>query len=198
MRAASLDLRFDEVQVDIAFMQELHFYFDLIQIDATFQDVPKNKAWSLLNKAIAEQQSLTVERLFRLLGLLYDPKDMYHAYLGVMSTEKNTRAQALEFLDNVLEHQAKAHVLNLIDPDSRDHALRYGRDIFGNHLVSYEDSLRYLIEGHETWLQVCALNCVGKTESAHLRNLVDSYKMHAHPLVSETANLVLNRLRLQA
>ncbi|MFT5366421.1 MAG: AAA family ATP:ADP antiporter [Candidatus Latescibacterota bacterium] len=198
LRAASPDLVFDDARVDIAFMQEIQAYYEFLQVIEVFRDVPTDDAWRLLNKAILEHQSLIVERLFRLLGLLYASKDMYHAYLGVVSVEKNTRAQALEFLDNVLEHQVKDHVLNLLDPESRDKALQHGRDLFGYDILSREDGLRYLIGGTEPWLQACAMNCVQRQDTAGLRGLVELQTGNDHPLISETANLVMDRLHLQA
>lgn len=197
LRVASPNLKFDELKVEIALMQEIHAYFDLMQVTNAFRDAPTNNAWRLLNKAVFEQQEVIVERLFRLLGLLYNPKDMYHAYLGVVSSEKHVRAQALEFLDNVLEHQVKDPILMLLDQDSKDKALQYGRDFFENQIQSIEEGLRYLIEGNETWLQACAMNCVRHQDTDILQSLIQVNQSHEHPLISETAQFVVKRFQEQ-
>ena len=168
-----------------------------MQVANAFRDVDVNDAWRLLNKAVAEQQDVIVERLFRLLGLLYDPKDMYHAYLGIVSSEKHVRAQALEFLDNLPEHEVKDHILGILDQDSKDKALHDGREFFENHIHSPEDGLRYLIGGNETWLQACAMNCVPHQGTDVLHHLIQENQCHEHPLISETAQFVMKRLQTQ-
>ena len=198
LRGASSHLEFDTERVEIAFMQEVQAYYDLLQVMAVCHNRFATAEWHLLTKALAENQALVVERQFRLLGLVYDPKDMYHAYLGIGSSNKNTRAQALEFLDNVLEYPAKDHVLNFLDPEMRPKALLYGQDLFGHTILTYQDAIQHLIEGSDPWLQACAMNCVVETRAPELYELAKNKTNHDHPLISETANHVVNRWHLKA
>jgi len=59
------------------------------------------------------QQSLdnNLERIFRLLGLIYSPQDIYNAYLGIRRGATDLKVNAVEFLDNVLETNLKKLVI---------------------------------------------------------------------------------------
>jgi len=57
------------------------------------------------------------ERIFRLLGLIYPPEDIYRAFLGLNSSERDVRATAIEFLDNLLESGLKKRLLPVIDDE---------------------------------------------------------------------------------
>lgn len=59
------------------------------------------------------QQSLdsNLERIFRLLGLIYSPQDIYNAYLGIRRGATDLKINAVEFLDNVLETNLKKLVI---------------------------------------------------------------------------------------
>ena len=52
------------------------------------------------------QQEL--ERIFRLLGLLYPHLDLHSVYFGLQSKVPNVYDNALEFLENVLKSQLRA------------------------------------------------------------------------------------------
>lgn len=198
LRASAPELDFSHERVDITLMQEIQACYSLMQVAEALQEAPAHQSWLLLNKAIQEHQDSVIERVFRLLGLLYDPRDMYHAYLGVVSAEKNTRAQALEFLENVLGHQTKEHILSILDPDLRAKALDLSKDILGEKISSVDEGLEHLITGSSIWLKACALNCVDAARSNRIQRLVHNNASHHISLISETADLVAQRLKLQA
>jgi len=198
LRASAPELDFSQERVDISLMQEIQAYYGLMQIADVFQGVPERGSWMLLNKAIKEHQDSVIERLFRLMGLLYAPQDMYHAYLGVVSSEKNTRAQALEFLENVLAHETKEHILSILDPDLRTKAHAMSQDLLGDTIASVDDGLAHLINGSSLWLKACAINCVDEARSHRIQKLVQTNASHHISLISETAGLVVRRLKLQA
>jgi ATP:ADP antiporter, AAA family len=53
--------------------------------------------------------------VFRLLGLLYPPADIYYAYHAITSGSTHMRANALEFLDNVLHPEIKRSLIPVIE-----------------------------------------------------------------------------------
>ena len=62
-----------------------------------------------------------LERLFRLLGLKYPPKEMHAAYLALHRKKTDEYTAAIEFLDNVLERELKRILLPLLDEDFADY-----------------------------------------------------------------------------
>ena len=59
------------------------------------------------------QQEL--ERIFRLLGLLYPHLDVHSAHVGLQSKSVAVHDNALEFLDNVLKPQLREMLVPLLD-----------------------------------------------------------------------------------
>jgi len=58
-------------------------------------------------RALAESMQQELERIFRLLGLLYPHLDIHSAYVGLQSKSVSVHDNALEFLDNVLKPQLR-------------------------------------------------------------------------------------------
>ena len=194
LRDQASELIFDARQVDAVLVQEIRSYYEVLQIRHLFQEARKNPVVRLLKKALSEKQKQGIERIFRLLGLFYPPRDMYSAYLGIVSTRKAVRASAVEFLDNVLDRDRKDDLLPFLDPDSPESALREGRAMFDQSFKTQEEALAFLIKGQDTWLRACAINCVDGSNAPALVRLVTTCREDPNPLVSETARMVLKRL----
>jgi len=57
----------------------------------------------------------TLERIFRLLGLLCEPADMRIVHQGFLDKDGYVRAQAVEFLDNVVDMRLRQSLHSLLD-----------------------------------------------------------------------------------
>ena len=60
-----------------------------------------------------------LERLFRLLGLLYAPADIFSIYLGLRTASPEERVSALEFLDTLLDNAMKQTIMPLVEYEAR-------------------------------------------------------------------------------
>ena len=60
-----------------------------------------------------------LERIFRLMALLLPQAGLHDAYVGVRSSNPTVRANALEFLDNVLKPELRHVLVPLLDARSR-------------------------------------------------------------------------------
>ena len=58
-----------------------------------------------------------VERVFRLMKLLFPDEDMHSVYVGLRSGTPTVRANALEFLEHALPPQIRDVLLPLVDTD---------------------------------------------------------------------------------
>ena len=128
-----------------------------------------------------------------LLGLHYPPQDIYSAYLGIVSMEKNRHASAIEFLDNVVGKNVKKYLFPIIDRISESIAIRRGQELFDFEIDSSDSALIRLIEGPDSWLKACALYCVKDTDSEDVRNSATKALKDSDPVVVETAKLVTAR-----
>ena len=68
--------------------------------------------------AMAESMEHERERIFRLMSLLYPEVDLQDPYVGLESTDSIIRANALEFLDNVLPPHLREVLVPVLDPQT--------------------------------------------------------------------------------
>jgi len=67
--------------------------------------------------ALKQTMADELERIFRLMKLLFPTLDLQNAYRGIQSTDPMTHANALEFLDNTLSPHLRARLVPLIDSE---------------------------------------------------------------------------------
>ena len=64
---------------------------------------------------LEDQLYASLKCTFELLSLLYDATDIQVSYSGILSDSHDTRVNAIEFLDNLLQNQMKRRVLPLLE-----------------------------------------------------------------------------------
>jgi AAA family ATP:ADP antiporter len=152
------------------------------------------KARRLLVKALEERLVSNLERIFRLLGLKYDPKDMYNAYLGIMSEKTDLRANAVEFLDNVLGRDLKKILIPIVEhgPDVVSR-LDLGRSSVGISL-SEDDPLSALLERSDSWLTVCTVYVIARMKHTEYADKVLRLQTDPDPVIRETARYCTGKI----
>src|SRR5262249_14390399 len=127
----------------------------------------------------------TLERLFRLLGLRYQPREIYSAYLAVSRKRHEESAAALEFLDNLLERDIKRILLPLFD--APDHLLERGSELFGVHELRCEQAIRESIGSRDPWLTACAMAAAAELGLRNLAPEIERAAQSAEGDVSQVA-----------
>ncbi|OGG53265.1 MAG: hypothetical protein A3F84_05145, partial [Candidatus Handelsmanbacteria bacterium RIFCSPLOWO2_12_FULL_64_10] len=115
LRARHPALRFDGGKVDALLIEETRSYCEILQILHAHREARDGAAARLLRKALAEKRDQNLERIFRLLGLRYPPRDIFNAYRGVVSENPAAHANAVEFLDNVLDRDKKRYLFPFLE-----------------------------------------------------------------------------------
>ena len=96
-------------------MAEIMGHYRSYQILGTLGDALETS--DPVASALQRLDAQEVERIFRLLALRWPEFDMHSAYVGVQSqSSRAVRANALEFLDNILKPQVRSLVVPLLDP----------------------------------------------------------------------------------
>ncbi len=157
LRETAPHLCFDHASVMRQILNEALHYYELNAALEPFRDRRDGNygASRLLALSIEERLKYTLERLFRLLGLRYPPKEIYSAYVAVARQHGDSATAALEFLDNVLERDLKRILLPLLD--APEHILDHGRELFGVEVRTAEEAVRELIRSGDPWLVSCAI-----------------------------------------
>ena len=157
LRETDASLNFENHFVTEQFSAEARHYYELNAALAPFKEREdgEHTAARLLALSIEERLKRTLERLFRLLGLRYPPKEIYSAFRAVSRNQHEEATAALEFLDNTLERDIKRILLPLLD--APEHLHEHGKELFGVDVRTAEDAIRELIRSRDPWLVACAM-----------------------------------------
>ncbi len=191
LRANHPDLQFNQQQVDTWLIEETQSYYEHLHILHLYREIHEGPATDLLKKALQEKMNQNIELMFRLLGLLYPPKDMFSAYDAFVSPQKTMRASAIEFLDSVLRKDSKRYLLPIMDGVSQEQTMQTGQQLFGIRIEKRGEAIKVLVSGRDPWLKTCAIFTVSEFQTEEILNLVRGCKEDHDSGVRETAHLVL-------
>ena len=135
----------------------------------------------LLHRRLRELRSADLERVFQLLALQYDVRDIMGAWLRVNSDDQRRVADAREFLESLL---APHH--NILVNDLAGHGEGRGRG--GDREAAFLELLR----APDEWLRCCAIWAARPHPHGRVMNEIRSLAGSSSPLVAETARLVLD------
>ncbi len=191
LRNRAPKLNFDHPLVTKGVHETLKNYYLVFQVGevlgrSTTQTAPDPRN-RLLRRALSEKRDQFLDETFRLLALTYPPEDMYAAYRGITSANKNLRASAIEFLDNVLSKDVKQLLLPLLDPSAPANIVQVGQKQFGWNIETVPDALAALITGPDDWLRACALFALTPPVGPALKNLIPPAHQHSNRWVREAA-----------
>lgn len=184
------ELKINETKVRSIIRREAKNYFKLLAIK---QLQPLNRPNRILLKALDEKLKQGQERLFRLLGLVYNPNDMYGTYLSLQSISPEKRSAAIEFLDNLLTDSDHEIIFPIVDDRSDAEKLKAARNQFKLPYFRYDEGLLQLINGEDLWLKTCAIYSVSPKCPANLQSKVKEAAQSPNPMIRETAELVMKR-----
>ncbi len=161
LRETAPDLDYGTKSVTDQLLAEAHHYYELNAALQAFREQGKPRTPAgLLIATLEDRLKSTLERLFRLLGLRYPPRQIYAAFLAVRAGKRDDQAAALEFLDSTLERDLKRIVVPILD-DPASVAQR-GADLFGIQMANPEAAMRKLLESGDEWLVACAIATAGQ------------------------------------
>ncbi|MDH4032273.1 MAG: MFS transporter, partial [candidate division Zixibacteria bacterium] len=190
LRTRHSDLAFNSDELGESLVGQTKSYYQVARVLHLHQQSLDSPAGNLLQRALQEKQQQNLERIFRLLGLVYPPRDIYYAYLGIVSGRKMLHANAIEFLDNLLRTDIKRYILPILDDVSPGLILQKGSELFEVGYADREDALTYLMEGPDSWLRACAVFTIRPDDSHRLQELVEKSLDDPDPVVRETARLM--------
>jgi len=195
LRSKYSELRFDQKKIDSAIVDETKSYYEILQILELHKERTEIPAGKLLKKALEEKLDKNLERIFRLLGLRYPPKDIHNSYQRIISNKDRLRANAIEFLDNLLSKDIKKYLLPILDQVSPEMVIKHGKKLFDFRMETFGNALENLAKGSDPWLRVCAIYMIPEEKDKDLAYLAKESLNDRDPVVRETAELVLERVK---
>jgi ATP/ADP translocase len=154
MRVNYPKLVFNRERVTGAIHREREAHDGLKQVAVWLEaNVDEGPISGLLVRAVSERQEQRLERIFRLLGLIHAPDDIYAVYYNCQ-VRPALRASALEFLDNLLETDVKRLVMPLLEETNHSPPISISR-----HAV-----FETLLNPNDPWLSTIATEFVAREE----------------------------------
>ena len=138
--------------------------YNLVQRDA-------RASRSLLVRALEDKLARALDRIYRLLGLIYPWKDVAAARYTIEHSDARTRAGAIEYMDNLLGGAVRKRVMPLIDDAPMEQKVRHANFFLKTRARDLEDTLAQLV--HDEDDQVVAAAAVHFVEERQLWSLID-------------------------
>jgi AAA family ATP:ADP antiporter len=149
-----------------------------------------------LAETLSESMKHEVERIFRVLDLLYPCDDFSGVYFGLLSSSVVLHDNALEFLDNVLKTQFRRMLVPLLDSKvSLAERVSIANRLVPAGIESSEQAIAILVASNDPCLRSCGAHAVGIFRLKSLEHELNRCLEHPDPLLRETARQA--KLRLQ-
>jgi AAA family ATP:ADP antiporter len=146
-------------------------------------------------QALRESMTQEVERIFRLVKLLFPANDMHSAFVGLQSDNRMVHDNALEFVENVLKPQLRELLVPLLDRDvTIEQRVLLANRVLGTTVASREEAVTMLVLSSDPWLQSCAAYAIGVFELHSLAPELDRFVDADDLLLRETARHAKQRL----
>jgi ATP:ADP antiporter, AAA family len=191
------DVRIDERLVDVVLAAEIAGHYRSYQVLGPLREQLKEDDSVL--QAMHQSMEQELERIFRLMALVFPGQSLHDAYIGVRSINPTVRANALEFLDNVLKPELRRLLVPLLDSQiSVDERIAMANQIVGAPLETAEQSIATLLASGDPWLKSSAVYAIGILRLQNLEAELHKLETTADPFLREHVEVALHRLSAEA
>jgi AAA family ATP:ADP antiporter len=142
-----------------AALREASRYCNHLTLQYNFRQHPSAEG-SLLERALDDKLHRTIDRLYRLLGLLQPAEDLAAVRDAIEHGDPRRRAAALEYLDNVLGAVVRKRVLPLLDESPMADKVRHAMQVLSTRPRGIEDTLAQLVHDDDHVVAAAAVQFV--------------------------------------
>jgi hypothetical protein len=208
LRLENMNCIFDRHLIEQWLRREVEEHFHYLDLSVALQPAPSDMTSGrlttaspfegILSRTLDVKLSHSLDRIFRLLGLIYAPHDIFQAYSSLVSNNPALKSAAIEFLDSSLDRTIRRWILLVIDTLSREEKLRNAQSIFPLKRPNRKEAVVEMINDGDEWLAACALYWIYVHRESDLYANLISTAQRTEPLVQETARALMDRLNLAA
>jgi ATP:ADP antiporter, AAA family len=187
------DVRLDSHLIELLLAAEIAGHYRSYQVLGPLRTQLEPEDAILL--ALEQTMEQELERIFRLMALLFEGPGLHDAYVGVRSANQSVRANALEFLDNVLKPELRTVLVPLLDSQvSVGERIALADRLVGAPLETAEQAVATLLGSEDGWLRSCAVHAVGALQLHGLEMELHRFEASSDPLVRDAAQAARQRL----
>ena len=187
------DVRVDAQLVELVLAAEIGGHYRSYQVLGPLRAHLKDD--DPIVEALRHSMEQELERIFRLMALLIPGEALHDAYVGVRSSNTIVRANALEFLDNVLKPDLRQVLVPLLDSQvSIEERIALADRLVGAPLQTAEQAVGTLLASEDGWLRSCAVYAVGALQLHQLEGNLRKFEMSSDPVLREEVQAALRNL----
>jgi AAA family ATP:ADP antiporter len=187
------DIRIDRQLIELLLAAEIAGHYRSYQVLGPLRTQLKDDDVVLV--ALQHTMEQELERIFRLMALLFEGPGLHDAYVGVRSTNQTVRANSLEFLDNVLKPELRRVLVPLLDSQvTVDERIGLANRLVGAPLETAEQAVGTLLGSEDAWLQSCAVYAIGALQLHGLEGELRKFETSTNPVFRDAAQAAKQRL----
>ena len=146
-------------------------------------------------EAMGNTMEQEIERIFRVMALLLPHAGLHDAYVGLRSANPVVRANAIEFLDNVLKPELRQVLVPVLDSQvTVAEKIALADRLVGAPLATPEQAIETLLASEDPWLRSCAVYAIGAMQLETLEPELDRFQDTADPAMRQTVQNARRRL----
>jgi AAA family ATP:ADP antiporter len=154
------DVRVDPAVIEVLLAAEIAGHYRSYQVLGPLQERLKEEDPVLQAMRHAMEQEL--ERIFRLMALLFPAAGLHDAYVGLRSSNPLVRANALEFLDSTLKPELRQVLVPVLDSQvTMEERVALADRLVGAPLETPEQAVATMLGSEDTWLRSCGIYAIG-------------------------------------
>lgn len=165
---------------------------------AVLHDLHEDPSLDLLTRALQHELQKSIERIFSLLSFIYSASSMLQAQKNLHSKSTESRAHALEVLDNVISQELKTLIFPLLDNISENQRLARLTSLFPQQSLSRNERIKEIIQLPQrtlaAWSKASALFLVGQSPLPEFYPIISNALSSPDALIRETAVWALAQL----
>jgi CRP-like cAMP-binding protein len=199
LRRSAPHLTVDSAVIERQILQETTRAFGALTLHHNLFVQNGLDAASLLAQALTEKHRRAIDRVFRLLGLLYSADDINAVRSALNTSDSRLRSGALEYLDNLLQSSVRRRVMLLIEDLPAAERVRRGNVIFSTRIRDVEDTVAQLVHDEDQVIAAAAIQLVEQRQMWTLADDLEHALAHRDPrdwYVFEAASWALAARRM--
>ena len=195
------ELEFKAAPIEALALKEGRGYFNWLSLYHNMFVRAGLPTSSVLGLTLDQKLSRSVDRIYRMLGLLYPWKDIAAARWAIDHGDARARSSAFEYLDNILSNQLRSRLMPVLEEMPMDEKVRRGNVLLKTRPRDVEETVLQLINDDDQVVAAAAVDFVREHELWNLTDDVEFVLAHRDPrdwYVFEAASWTLASRRLTA
>jgi AAA family ATP:ADP antiporter len=160
MRRNDPELKLPAEKVQELLGQEAKRYFTYLSFRYNLVRADKPAENTLLARALHEKVERTVDRIYRLLGLIYPWKDIVAARWSLENGDPRIKASAAEYLDNTLDSNLRKRIMPVLEELPIEEKVKRANTILKTRVRDAEDSVAQLVHDEDQIVAAAAIQFV--------------------------------------